>query len=142
MTSEQDDEGSVIPLQFLGVSDTDLERVSLDERMKYALANMEEREGGYVVRHGAKPLSEFGTGYGTEDLPTRNPLAAAYPNLFPYGIGGIESHQDRTVGFDEHVRWALQFYDRQFRTHHSFPFVCFSISQKREALLSARVQMK
>lgn len=130
MPCMMDDEGLVIPLQFLGVSDAELEGISLDEHMKYTLANMEDREGGYVVRHGLKPLSEFGTGYGGQDPPARNPLAAAYPILFPYGIGGIESLRERTVGFDEHVCWAMQYHDHQFRTHHSFPFICFSISQK------------
>ena len=59
MTLAQDDEGTVIPLQFLGVSDKDQEGISLDERMKFALANMEDKEGGYVIRHGLQLLSEF-----------------------------------------------------------------------------------
>ncbi|KAF8119739.1 hypothetical protein EV363DRAFT_1145398, partial [Boletus edulis] len=102
---------------------------------------MEDREGGYVVRHGLKPVSEFGMGRGSQPGPKENPLAAAYPLLYPYGIGGIEEKRDCTIGFDEHISWALQYYDRRFRTHHSFPFVVFSIQQKRQALLSARIQM-
>ena len=58
--------------------------------MKYALANLEDQEGGYIVRHGAKLLSEFGTSLPNQDTPLQNPLAAAYPVLFPYGIGGIK----------------------------------------------------
>lgn len=114
MTSAQDDEGTVIPLQFLGVSDEDQEGISLDEHMKFALPNMEDKEGSYVVRHGLQPLSEFGQTRGNDKPPRQNPLAAAYPLLFPYGIGGIESCRQRTIGFDEHIRWALQYYDGWF----------------------------
>ncbi|KAF8441323.1 hypothetical protein L210DRAFT_3644628 [Boletus edulis BED1] len=141
VSSEQDKDGSVIPLQYLGVSNTELNEVSMDERMKYALANQQDSEGGYIVRHGVKPLSEFGTGRGDRTAPTENPLAATYPVLFPYGIGGIEAKRERKVGFEEHVRWALQYHDQRFWTHHSFPFVTFAIVQKREALLSVHIQM-
>ncbi|SRR6266404_7052074 len=105
--------------------------------MKYALANMGEREGGYLISYGKQPTRDFGSGGEKYEWPTMNPLAAAYPVLFPYGVGGIEAQRERFIGFDEHVRWALQYYDRQFRTHHSFIFVTFSIEQKRQALRSA-----
>ena len=85
---------TVIPLQFLGVSDTEQDTISLDEHMKYALANMDDKKEGYIVRHRARLISEFGTSLQNHDSPLRNPLAAAYPVLFPYGIGGIETKQD------------------------------------------------
>lgn len=75
------------------------------------------------------------------DEKRRNPLAAAYPGLFPYGVGGIEADRPQIVTFVQHVKWALQYYDRQFRTHHSFPFVVFGILQRRDILRSARLQM-
>jgi Helitron helicase-like domain at N-terminus len=134
----------VIPLKFCGVEDTDLSDVSMNELMTYALANLtdEQAEGGYIVRH-HRPVSEFGHPKpGTVNGPVRNPLMAAYPCLWPFGIGGIESDQDETVSFNGHVKWALQYYDRRFRTHHSFPFVAFGIKQKREAMQSARLQMQ
>jgi hypothetical protein len=71
-----------------------------------------------------------------------NPLAVAYPILFSYGIGGIEGNREKKIGFDEHVQWALQYYDHRFRIHHSFPFIAFSIAQKQEALQSVRIQMR
>jgi len=136
----------VIPLQFLGVTDTEMNLLSLNELMKYALTNMEDKselkEGGYAVRHSLMPVSDFGSGQRGECNPNLNPLAAAYPVLFPYGIGGIEASREKKIGFNEHIRWALQYYDRRFRIHHSFPFVAFSIEQKREALQSARIQMR
>ncbi|KAG9318983.1 hypothetical protein JVU11DRAFT_1099 [Chiua virens] len=91
-TDTNDASGMVIPMQYLGVMDVDLNNVSLDERMKYALASIHDSdsEGGYAVRHGHQPLSEFGKGYRGQPDPKQNPLAAAFPMLFPYGIGGIE----------------------------------------------------
>ncbi|KAH7926341.1 hypothetical protein BV22DRAFT_1009279 [Leucogyrophana mollusca] len=140
-----DFEADVIPLKFLGITDINLNQLPLDELMKYALTNMDDnsKEGGYVVRHSRLPVSDFGR-QRSEDNPSQsrvNPLAAAYPKLFPYGVGGIEANRIKTVGFDEHIRWALQYHDRRFRLHHSFMFVAFSIQQKREALQSARIQM-
>jgi hypothetical protein len=113
--------------------------------MMYALANLgdDQQEGGYIMR-ARRPVSEFGQVLpGKVEGPRpRNPLMAAFPFLWPYGRGGIESDQPEHVGFGTHVRWALQYHDRQFHTHNSFPFVAFGVLQKREALRSARLQMK
>ncbi|KAF9238950.1 hypothetical protein BU15DRAFT_88188 [Melanogaster broomeanus] len=104
--SESHLEGNVIPLQYLGVSDMELDQVSLDECMKFALANMQGSEGGYVVRHGLRPVSEFGTSRhgGHQPAPKQNPLAAAYPILFPYGIGGVEMEREHTALLSAHIQ--------------------------------------
>ena len=132
-------------MQYCGVTDTDLTKVSTNELMMYALANLgdDQQEGGYVVRV-RRPVSEFGQVLPgkVEGLRPRNPLMAAFPLLWPYGRGGIESDWPEHVGFGMHIRWALQYHDRRFRTHNSFPFVAFSVLQKREALRSACLQMK
>ncbi|KAG2087899.1 uncharacterized protein F5147DRAFT_748484 [Suillus discolor] len=102
-----------------------------------------EKEGGYAIRHSHQPVSDFGRNQvGGEDLDRKNPLATTYPKLFPYGVGGIEDTRGKFIGFDEHVRWALQYHNRRFRTHHSFPFVIFGMEQKCKALQSARIQMR
>jgi len=129
--------GSVIPLQYLRLSDTDISGISGDEQMKSVLANMEEHEGGYAVRHSNQPVSEFGCGKGKYGTLLLNPIAAAYPTLFPYGVGGFEVPRKQTISFDEEVHCALQYHNGRFRTHHSFAFVVFSIEQKRQALRSA-----
>ena len=95
--------GSVIPLHFLGISDTELDQLSLDEQMKFALVNLTKKEGGYVIHHGQVLLSEFGIGQGNDPGPALNPLAAVYPVLFPYGIGRIEDKHEVMIGFDEHI---------------------------------------
>jgi len=99
----------------LGVTDTELSTLPLNELMKHALMNLDEvsdKEGGYVVCHSHYPVSDFGRNQSGEDR--KNPLAATYPKLFPYGVGGIEDTRGKSVGFDEHVRWALQYHDRRF----------------------------
>lgn len=80
-----DDDGQpvVIPLQSLGAIDLDLNNVSPNDLMMWALANSSgEKEGGYLNRHGRDPVNMFGQpreGEGGElDQEVRkNPLAAA-----------------------------------------------------------------
>ena len=133
-------------MQSNGVMDTDLSNLTLDDLMKHGIANLadETKEHGYIVRHGLTPVSEFGRNRTDhEENPSKiNPLAGAYPTLFPYGVGLIEGGQQVKIGFEEHVRWVLQYHDRRFRKHRSFPFVVFGIQQKRDALTSARIQMR
>ncbi|TFK91365.1 hypothetical protein K466DRAFT_482950 [Polyporus arcularius HHB13444] len=145
----------VIPLQVSGSIDTDLTRTSATDLMMWGLQNLWKTsgEGGYSVRHGQAPVSDFGRqrradgSASDNDAPdTQGPPAnyfeRAFPCLFPYGLGGIEGDQPEPVDFREHVRWALQYHDRRFRRHETFPFVVFAIEQRREALGSARIQVR
>lgn len=121
----------------------------MNELMMYALANGEdpEDEGLYGVRHGSKPMNTFGrprkgaTEEERKAVLAVNPMAALFPDLFPYAEGGIEAEREVPVSFIDHVRWALQYHDRRFRTHHSFAFVAFGIEQKRQALKQARLHI-
>ena len=45
------------------------------------------------------------------------------------------------LSFGEYIHWALNYHDKQFRVHHSFAFVAFSIEQKKLALFLAKVHM-
>ena len=36
----------------------------------------------------------------------------------------------------------LQYHNKQFQMHHSFPFIVFSIQQKQSALLPAKIHMQ
>ena len=142
----------VIPLQVSGSVDCDLSKITANELMAWGLANMwaHGQEGAYAVRHGQAPVSDFPprpTGRETQsDGPDAssepNFFKKAFPCLFPYGLGGIEAHRLVEVDFRSHVKWALQYFDRHFRKHKTFPFVSFGISQRRQALASARVQME
>ena len=127
----------VIPIHVLGITDTDLTRVSTSELMSYTLANLFDtsQEGGYAIRHSMSAINDFGENANLTGA--LNPLAATFPILFPYGIGGIEAERPIKVSLRDHTRWALQFYDWQFATHHSFLFMAFALIQKCEAMQSA-----
>ena len=121
-----------------------------NELMEWGLANLwkDGQEDGYAVRHGAKPVHDFGRRFGGQAPGNEvtgdehNFFEKAFPCLFPYGEGGVEGSQLETVDFTEHIRWALRYHDRRFRTHETFPFVAFGIQQRRSSLASARVQMQ
>ncbi|KAK6984419.1 hypothetical protein R3P38DRAFT_2575984, partial [Favolaschia claudopus] len=104
------------------------------------------KEGGYAVRHGRHPVSDFGRPRkeATEpaDPDRANLFEKAFPCLFPYGRGGLEADQPATIKFAEHIQWSLQYHDRRFRRHETYSFVVFGISQRRQALMSAKIQMR
>ena len=94
-------EPDAIPLQSLGAIETDLSKVSTEEILLHGLANVDgsaSHEGGYAVRHSRHAVNEF---------PPQNPppnsssprchknySVYAFPWLYPYGEGGIESDRD------------------------------------------------
>ncbi|PSS32096.1 hypothetical protein PHLCEN_2v2137 [Hermanssonia centrifuga] len=145
------DQPDVIPMQVSGAIDTDLTTLTSKELMLWGLANLwkEGHEGPYSIRHGTQPV---------RDLPPRRPadedaqftrpdsshnlFEKAFPCLFPYGCGGLEAQRPIAVDFPTHIRWCLQYHDRRFRKHQTFPFLCFGIVQKRHALSNAQLQMK
>ncbi|RDX46829.1 hypothetical protein OH76DRAFT_1355491 [Lentinus brumalis] len=146
---EEDAGPGVVPLNVAGVVDTDLSKLKANDLMLWGLANLwkEGKEGGYLVRHGSQPVSDFAGGHveGTGDdseWMVPNFIERAFPCLYPYGTGGMEARRPVPVDMREHVRWALQYHDRRFRRHETFPFVVFGILQRRQALGSARVQMR
>jgi hypothetical protein len=144
-------EPGVFPIHGCGATDTDLTKMTANELMMSGLSNLwkDGNEGGYAVKHGQVPVSDFGTHKNA--APDWDPSSAstqgnffeqAFPCLFPCGHGGIEAARQVPVDFREHLQWALQYHDRRFRRHHTFPFVAFSILQKRQTLNSARLQMR
>ena len=137
-----------MPLKVNGSTDIDLTKLSANELMAWGLANLWEKgsEGAYAVRHGKRPVNDFGrprNGGTTAATDRPNFFEKAFPCLYPYGLGGIEADQvGSQVEFSEHVRWSIQYHDRRFRRHETFPFVAFGILQRRQALLSARIEMR
>ena len=105
-------------------------------------------EGCYAVRHGRQPVSDFPPRALAQDgdtaCPTDQPnfFEKAFPCLYPYGRGGLKSKRPVPMDFPEHIRWSLQYFDRRFRKHETFPFIVFGISQRRQALTSAHIQMQ
>ncbi|GJE99317.1 hypothetical protein PsYK624_155710 [Phanerochaete sordida] len=150
----ESDEGDVIPFRVSGSIDADLSSVTAVELMRWGLENMwtDDHEGGYAVRHGTRPVRDFGPGASLRsgtvtdaesvEPDAENFFEKAFPCLFPYGCGGMEAVRRVSVDFRQHVRWALQYHDRRFRKHETFPFVTFGMIQRREGLHSAKVQMR
>lgn len=144
-------EGDVIPLQFLGVEDVDVGQLSSKELFSHALMNLKnddgQVEGGYAIRHGNPPVFDLPIAIEHRQLGAftnkYDLFAAAYPILWPYGKGrwDIIGRREK-LSYVEYVRWALRYYDRRFRTHHTFPFLAFGIQQKANALSSAKLQMR
>ena len=133
----------VIPLQAHGVIDTDNTVISAPTLTAQALLNLWEsgKEGPYAVRHSQKPASDFPQ-HGGESGEESNFWEKTYPVLFPYGAGGPERQRETKLGLQEHIQWLLQQHDHRFRKHETFAFLVCSILQRRQSLLSARLQMK
>ena len=135
------DHGHVIPMQYIGVEDCEQAKMSANEVLLYALANADDNrygnEGGYAVIHGAQPIPDLPGASKSFDA-----LAGAYPVLWPYGRGLYHQYRVRKLSFQDYIQWTLEYHDKRFRRHHSFPFVAFSIQQKQSALLSARIHMR
>ena len=97
------------------------------------------------MRHGCQPVSDFppreaGDVWCRIDQP--NFFKKAFPCLYPHGPSGLESGRAVALDFPEYIRWSLQYWDGGFRKHEIFPFITFGISQRRQALSSARIQIK
>ena len=136
------EDADVIPLQVNGTADIDLSKVSAAEIMQTGLANLwnASQEGPYTIRHGRRPVTDFGQ-LKSGGAQVKNYFERAFPCLYPYGRGSIEANRTVQIDFKDHVKWSLQYHDRRFRKHQIFPFVAFGILQRREALGVARLQM-
>ncbi|KAG9023799.1 hypothetical protein FRB95_012477 [Tulasnella sp. JGI-2019a] len=114
VTDANNSEADIIPLQHLGVCDTDLSKLSTAELATYALAALmpEGAEGGYAVQHSKKAVSDFGKPpKGATDVERaaaagalNNPMTSAFPGLFPYREGGFESVEDLKITEEEEQR--------------------------------------
>jgi hypothetical protein len=112
---------------------------------------MEGRRGGWISCSTWPPVSDFGRPRAGDNSSNSEIIAdgnrpnyfeRAFPCLFPYGVGGLEADRQVEVDFRDHIKWALDYHDCRFRRHETFPFVAFGIVQRRQALYSARLQMR
>ena len=91
--------------------------------MAWGLSNLwkEGEEGGYAIRHGRKPVNDFGKPRAGEDADPDRPnyFERAYPCLYPYGVGGPEADRPTLVDFRDHIKWALNYHDC-----YNFIFLC------------------
>lgn len=130
-------EESVVPIQVNGSVDADLTKLSASELTAWGLTNLSMKNDSdmeeeiYGIRHGRNAVNDFGRPLPGEVVDENREIffEKAFPVLFPYGIGGIEADRVVNVNFAEHVRWCLQYHDRRFRRHETFPFIAFGILQ-------------
>ena len=140
-------EPDVIPLQPLGVLDTNLENVGPDLMGLHAMMNLwaSGKEGMYLVQHGNKPVRDLPHPEHSapdNETPVYNYWARSFPILFPYGVGMPESPRTVALSLKDHCQWLMEQQDRRFRTHETFPFVVCNMQQKRDALFSSSLQVK
>ena len=97
-----------------GAIDTDLSNMPASELMKWGLENLvwkDGEEGGYFVKHGSQPVRDFGRpkkGDKRDYDPNQDNLfEKAFPVLYPYSYGSIETDRAVEVKFLEHVQWSL-----------------------------------
>ncbi|RDB16871.1 ATP-dependent DNA helicase PIF1 [Hypsizygus marmoreus] len=149
--SEVEIDPAVIPLAAYGVIDVAGDDVPDNDILAHALSNtasdMPHTESFHIRRGSAfvneYPRTDVTTGQRTDGGPSdANHLLGSFPVLFPYGVGGFEVGRPHNVPYETHVRWALQYADKRFRTDLHFVFQVFGVIQKRRVCRSATIQMK
>jgi hypothetical protein len=139
----------VVPLQSLGVVDVGGNDVSERDALTYALANVSEKEKNksFAIKRGNQFVNEYprvdSEGSRTDGGPDNpNHLLGAFPTLYCYGKGVIEDRRPIAVGYGDHVRCDLQYWDKRFRTDFHYVFQVFGVLQKRQVCRSAGLQIK
>ena len=143
------DDASVIPLSALGVVDTSGSTISDNQLLTMTLAKLSEHDFNtwLVVEWSSDFVNEYphkdedGKYFpGTVDDP--NIWLTSFLTLFPYGQGGIEISRSPKVTLEAHVKWALEYCNKQFRNHLQFMFQAFGILQKRQVTSSTGLQIR
>ncbi|KAJ7080494.1 hypothetical protein C8R43DRAFT_965727 [Mycena crocata] len=143
------EEPAVMLLQASGVVDTQADTIPDCDLMAHAMSNTARkiRPDEFAIRRGSAFVNEYPRvdedGMRTDGGPTDpNHMLGAFPVLFPYGKGGIETAREQEVSYEAHVRWALLYSDGRFRKDLYFIFQAFGVLQKRQVCRSAGVQIK
>ncbi|KAG6815319.1 hypothetical protein H0H93_010140, partial [Arthromyces matolae] len=101
----------------------------------------------YKVAHGSAFVNEYARVDGTTNKrfdggpENANHLLGSFPWLFPYGQGGFEVGRTVDVGYEAHVKWALQYHDKRFRHDIHFAFQVFNVIQKREVCRASKIEI-
>ncbi|KAJ7266935.1 hypothetical protein B0H12DRAFT_1200858 [Mycena haematopus] len=142
-------DADVIPMQAHGVVDVHGHSVPDSELLAHALSNVTGAavQGSFYIRKSSAFVNEYprrdeqGERYdGGPENP--NHLLGAFPVLFPYGMGGLEVDRPVDVPYETHVRWALEYADRRFRTDLRFIFQTFGVIQKRNVLAGQAIDLE
>lgn len=141
-------EPGVVPLQSLGVIDVGATDVGENELLSHALLNasVRKRDDEFLVKRSSEFVNEYARknadgSLSCGDINDPNHMMGAFPTLWPYGRGGIETSRPIVVPYDVHVQYALQYCDKRFRTDLNFVFQAFGVLQKRQVCRSACLQV-
>jgi Helitron helicase-like domain at N-terminus len=120
-----------------------------NEVLAHALANTSSvaLAGGYAIKRSSTFVNEYGrtdkegnTMDGGDGDPHH--LMAAFPMLWCYGKGGMETRRPISVPYNVHVRTAIEHHDRRFSQHFQFIFQAFGVLQKRQVCSAACLQVQ
>jgi hypothetical protein len=138
----------VVPLQSLGVVDVGGTDVAEHDALSSALVNVSkaEQQKSFAVKRGSDFVNEYARkdleGEWSDGGPNNpNHLLGAFPTLYCYGKGGIETSRPIDVSYGDHVRRDLQYWDRRFRKDLHYVFQVFGVLQKRQVCKSAGIQI-
>jgi hypothetical protein len=70
-----------------------------------------------------------------------NHLMGAFPDLWPYAMGGPEVDRPLKVSYVEHADWAMQYEDKRFSIHLRYMFQVFGVIQKWQVSSSSSMQI-
>lgn len=137
----------MVPLQTSGVIDIEASHLSNQDVLAHAFTNVcgAEHES-YAVRHGGfineyeRRDDEGNRSVGDSENP--NHLLGAFPHLFPYGMGGFETACSRSVSYEVHAKWCMQYADGHFRQDLHFMFQVFGVIQKHQVCRSAVLEVR
>ena len=117
---------TIIPISMHRVVDVDGLQIPEGLLMGHALMNSIENDNsnqddnteGYAYRRGSHYVNNYarmqvdGTPF-EEDPKNPNHLLDSFPILFPYRRGGFETSQPVKVTYKRHIKWALNYHDKQ-----------------------------
>ncbi|XHF99669.1 hypothetical protein AWENTII_003161 [Aspergillus wentii] len=69
-------------------------------------------------------------------------FTAAFPTLFPAGIGGHLDERDTPVSLSAFAEWALHHHSRRFARHRTFMYVIYDVLQLRKSSVSNKMLIK
>jgi hypothetical protein len=69
-------------------------------------------------------------------------FGAAFPDLFPYGIGSPNQPRPTKVSFEQGLKHLLCLRDRRFAQHHCFTLVAFDMMAKRKGSLMLSLRLR
>ena len=138
----------MVPPQSLGVVDVGSMDVAEHDALSSALINVSkvEQQKGFTVKRGSEFVNEYARkdleGERSDGSPNNpNHLLGAFPTLYCYGKGGIETSRPIDVSYRDHICHNLQYWHRGFQKDLHYMFQVFGVLQKHQICKWAGIQI-